>query len=140
MPARTAVARPLSGRAMAADVDLHVAGRIRYRRILLGLTQQDLAGLLGITAQQAHKYETGANRVSAGRLRGIARSLGVGVGYFYEGLEIGPASAPGSRQRLLLDLARSFAHMRDPRYREVIHDLARALAGAETAEEGDAAS
>ncbi len=53
---------------------------------MLGLTQQQLAELIGITYQQAHKYEVGMNRVSAGRLYAIAQALQVGVEYFFEGL------------------------------------------------------
>ena len=56
---------------------------------MLGLTQQQMAELIGVTYQQAHKYEKGINRVAAGRLCGIAGALGVEVGYFYEGLQIG---------------------------------------------------
>ena len=79
------------------DVDRHVGARIRERRIMLGLTQQQLADLIGVTYQQAHKYERGINRVSAGRLFEIARVLSVPVTYFFEGLDedagrqVGPA-------------------------------------------------
>ena len=59
------------------DIDRHVGARIRESRIMLGLTQQQLADLIGVTYQQAHKYERGINRVSAGRLFQIARALGV---------------------------------------------------------------
>jgi len=54
---------------------------------MLGLTQQQLADLIGVTYQQAHKYERGINRVSAGRLFEIAQVLSVPVGYFFGGLE-----------------------------------------------------
>jgi transcriptional regulator with XRE-family HTH domain len=57
---------------------------MRERRIMLGLTQQQMAELIGVTYQQAHKYEKGINRVAAGRLYSIAQTLGVEVGYFYE--------------------------------------------------------
>ena len=71
------------GRSTAA-IDDHVGGRIRERRIMLGLTQQQLAEMIGVTYQQAHKYERGINRVSAGRLFEIARALSAPIGYFYE--------------------------------------------------------
>jgi transcriptional regulator with XRE-family HTH domain len=58
-----------------AVIDDHVGRRIRERRILLGLTQGELAEMIGVTYQQAHKYEHGINRVSAGRLFEIARVL-----------------------------------------------------------------
>src|SRR3954467_283133 len=70
----------------ANAVDAHVGGRVRARRVLLGLSQEKLGALLGITFQQIQKYERGANRISAGRLFEIARILGVSLPYFYEGL------------------------------------------------------
>src|SRR4051794_31223821 len=57
------------------DIDRHVGARVRERRIMMGLTQQQLADLIGVTYQQAHKYERGINRVSAGRLYEIAQVL-----------------------------------------------------------------
>src|ERR1700724_1462426 len=69
------------------DVDRHVGARVRERRIMLGFTQQQLADLIGVTYQQAHKYERGINRVSAGRLFEIARVLSVPVSYFFDGLD-----------------------------------------------------
>ena len=89
-PPATTLAR--SGRVRAEDVDRHVGRRMRERRVALGLTQQEMAELIGVTYQQAHKYEKGANRVAAGRLLQVARALGVEVGYFFEGLG---APAPG---------------------------------------------
>src|SRR5216684_341602 len=68
------MAKPKRGRSTAA-IDDHVGGRIRERRIMLGLTQQQLAEMIGVTYQQAHKYERGINRVSAGRLFEIARNF-----------------------------------------------------------------
>ena len=68
------MAKPKRGRSTAA-IDDHVGSRIRERRIMLGLTQQQLAEMIGVTYQQAHKYERGINRVSAGRLFEIARAL-----------------------------------------------------------------
>ncbi|HJT77220.1 MAG TPA: helix-turn-helix transcriptional regulator, partial [Gemmataceae bacterium] len=70
------------GRPLAQDTDHHIAAMLRARRIALGLTQQQLAGVLGVTCQQAHKYETGANRISVGRLYMLAQALGVEPGYF----------------------------------------------------------
>ena len=66
--------KPRRGRSTAA-IDDHVGARIRERRIMLGLTQQQLAEMIGVTYQQAHKYERGINRVSAGRLYEIARNF-----------------------------------------------------------------
>ena len=68
---------------------------------MLGLTQQQMAELIGVTYQQAHKYEKGVNRVSAGRLYHIAQALGVEVGYFFEGLRSDDAFKATPQQRLL---------------------------------------
>src|SRR5690349_4317908 len=121
---------PRAGRSRAQDADRRVAARLRERRIMLGMTQQELAEKVGITYQQAHKYETGANRISAGRLAAIAHALGVEPGYFFEGPENAPAAVPTAAQRLLLELARSFAVL-PRRQQEVLAEMARALAGAE---------
>ena len=70
---------------MTHPVDIHVGGVIRQRRSDIGMTQQQLAALIGIKFQQVQKYETGANRVSASRLWDISRALGVPVSFFFEG-------------------------------------------------------
>ena len=72
---------------MAHPVDAHVGKRIRHRRWLVGMTQQQLAEKVGIKFQQIQKYETGANRVSASRLWDIADALDVPVSFFFEGIE-----------------------------------------------------
>ncbi|WP_019960968.1 helix-turn-helix domain-containing protein [Woodsholea maritima] len=71
---------------MTNEIDHHVGKRLRRRRRLLGLTQQQLAEAVGIRFQQVQKYECGANRVSASRLFELAEALDVPVQYFYEGL------------------------------------------------------
>lgn len=71
---------------MKHPVDVHVGKRIRHRRWLVGMTQQQLAEKVGIKFQQIQKYETGMNRVSASRLWDIAASLSVPVSFFFEGL------------------------------------------------------
>ena len=72
---------------MAHPVDVHVGKRIRHRRWLVGMTQQQLAQHVGIKFQQIQKYETGANRVSASRLWDISETLEVPISFFFEGLE-----------------------------------------------------
>lgn len=110
------------------DIDRHVGTRIRERRIMLGLTQQQLADLIGVTYQQAHKYERGINRVSAGRLFEIARVLTVPVSYFFEGLDSESGRAVSPRERMCLELARNFAQISNERHQEALSQLARALA------------
>jgi transcriptional regulator with XRE-family HTH domain len=122
------MARPRRGRSAAA-IDDHVGARIRERRIMLGLTQQQLAELVGVTYQQAHKYERGINRVSAGRLYEIARILDAPITYFYEGVgeEVPQAVAP--RHRMLLEISPNFAEIQNQKHQEAVSQLARVLAG-----------
>ena len=67
-------------------IDMHLGRRLRRRRRILGLTQQQLAGACGVRFQQIQKYECAANRMSAARLWQLAEVLEVPVSYFYEGL------------------------------------------------------
>ena len=78
---------------MATDLDLHIGRRLRRRRRVLGLTQQQLGERLNIRFQQVQKYECGANRISAARLWYLAAALETDVGYFYDGFEA-PVAAP----------------------------------------------
>jgi transcriptional regulator with XRE-family HTH domain len=109
-------------------IECHVGRRIRERRTMLGLTQQQLADLIGITYQQAHKYERGINRVSAGRLYEMAKVLGVDVGYFFDGFDETDSESTSERQRMCLDLARNFSRINDQRQQEALAQLARSLA------------
>ena len=126
----SAAAKPTNprGRARPQDIDRHVGGRMRERRIMLGLTQQQMADLIGVTYQQAHKYEKGINRIAAGRLYNVARALGVEVSFFFEGLEETQNFQPTPQQRMLLELARNFISLPNRRHQEAICMLARALA------------
>lgn len=127
------------GRTRAQDIDRHVGARMRERRIMLGLTQQQMAELIGVTYQQAHKYEKGINRIAAGRLFTIAQALGVDVGYFFEGIEARQSFRPTPQQRMLLELARHFVALPNRRYQEAICNLVRTLASAPE-EDGEAGS
>ena len=69
---------------LANPVDVHVGMRVKSQRILLDMSQSELADELGITFQQVQKYENGKNRISAGRLLQIARMFGVSPLYFFE--------------------------------------------------------
>jgi transcriptional regulator with XRE-family HTH domain len=122
--------KPKRGRSTAA-IDDHVGARIRDRRIMLGLTQQQLAQMIGVTYQQAHKYEHGINRVSAGRLYEISRVLNAPVTYFYEGLGQQAAQPATPHQRMLLEVARNFAEIQNEKHQEAVSQLARALAASD---------
>lgn len=115
------------------DIDMHVGRKIRQLRIELGLTQQQLAGMIGVTFQQAHKYERGLNRISAGRLFEIARVLGVEMSYFFEGLAAEDEAEAArtvldGRQRLCLEVSRNFANITNERHQKAVSSLCRLLA------------
>lgn len=120
-------------RANAAD--RHVGARIRERRVMMGLSQQQLAKMIGVTYQQAHKYERGLNRISAGRLFEIGQVLGVPVSWFFDGLAVeGPGQEASPRQRMCLELARNFALIDNEKHQEALSQMARALAAQSQAE------
>lgn len=118
---------------MTHPVDVHVGKRIRHRRWLVGMTQQQLAEQVGIKFQQIQKYETGANRVSASRLWDIAEALDVPVSFFFEGIgeraeekSSGsfPADLMGDKEAL--DLVRSYYAIPENQRRRLF-ELARVL-------------
>lgn len=122
---------------MTHPVDVHVGKRVRHRRWLVGMTQQQLAGQVGIKFQQIQKYETGANRVSASRLWDIAGALEVPVSFFFEGLE--DAQSQATEKSMLpvdlmgdkeaLDLVRSYYAIPEKQRRRLF-ELARVLSDA----------
>ena len=126
MPAPAKAERKESAR--PRDIDRHVGARLRERRLLLGMTQQQMAELIGVTYQQAHKYERGINRISGGRLYAIARALGVEVNYLFEGFSREPRVFEATlEQRMLLELTRNFTNLPNRQQQEAICNLTRAL-------------
>lgn len=127
-------------------IDAHVGGRIRARRGLLGMSQKDLGGKVGLTFQQIQKYERGANRIGSGRLFEFSRILGVPISYFFDemstdlkayaekGAKKGkaiPANAPDAEildRRETLDLVRTFYQIEDNVVRQRFLDLMREAA------------
>ena len=85
-------------------VDVHVGKRIRLRRTILHITQQQMAEMLGLTFQQVQKYEKGMNRVGASRLWDISRVLEVPMGFFFEDMDADVAS----KSPRMLNSERSF--------------------------------
>ena len=122
----------------ANPVDVQVGNRVRIRRMLIGMSQEKLGELLGLTFQQVQKYEKGVNRIGAGRLYDISRILGVPIDYFYEGIHAAPADgvaedgAPpvmefvSSGEGLQLSLA--FMKIKDAKVRKRVLDLVKSLA------------
>lgn len=127
-------------------VDLHVGGRVRMRRKMLGVSQERLAEALGLTFQQVQKYERGANRISASKLYEIARFLSAPIAYFFEGLSDPSARDGGTHDETSeqhvhgflmttegLELAAAFPRIARPKLRRRILDLVRSLAEEEEA-------
>jgi transcriptional regulator with XRE-family HTH domain len=120
----------------ANPIDGQVGNRVRIRRMLIGMSQEKLGDLLGLTFQQVQKYEKGINRIGAGRLFEIARILDVPIDFFYDGVGttsdgVGEARAPvmefvSSTEGLQLSLA--FMKIRDPKVRKRVLDLVKSLA------------
>jgi transcriptional regulator with XRE-family HTH domain len=124
-PAHAPAARQQTARRVGpTDVDRHVGRRIRMQRILVGMTQRQLAMLIGVSYKQQHKYERGIGRLTAGRLHAIARALDVGVADLFVELE---GRAAVEHDDLTLDLVHAFLGVRDRRHQQAICLLARAL-------------
>lgn len=109
-------------------VDKHIGGRIRMRRLQLGISQEKLGEALGLTFQQVQKYEKGTNRVGGSRMAQLARILDVEIGFFYLGAP-GHDAATGATSSLLDDfmaskdglmIAEAFVAISDPQIRHII--------------------
>ncbi|WP_412057476.1 helix-turn-helix domain-containing protein [Bartonella sp. DGB2] len=121
--------------------DVYVGARIRFRRNMLGLSQEKLGEKLGVTFQQVQKYEKGTNRVGASRLQAIAAILDVPVAYFFENSQKTQAAESFAEpDAIFLDfcsssegiqLMRAFANIREARVRRKIIDLVKALSSGE---------
>ena len=138
------------GSRRANPIDIHVGSRVRFRRMLLGMSQEKLGEKLGLTFQQAQKYEKGINRIGASRLFDLAQVLGVSVQFFYDdaplpearALETEASAAANGQQgpadehsiveflrsRDGLELNRAFVRISDIKARRAIVDLVRSLA------------
>jgi transcriptional regulator len=124
-------------------VDLHVGRRMRLRRNLLGISQETLAGQLGLTFQQVQKYERGLNRISSSRLFDISKVLRVRVSYFFDEMDedvsaVAPPSlslGDGSRKTAddavadpmlreeAITLVNAFNKIKNPRLHRLIYHL-----------------
>jgi transcriptional regulator with XRE-family HTH domain len=132
----------------ASPIDVQVGMRVRTRRMLVGMSQEKLGELLGLTFQQVQKYEKGVNRIGAGRLFEISHILGMQIQDFFEGLASllpnagegfaePPASPPvmdllSTPEGMALGVA--FVKIKDPKARKRIVDLVKGTAEDETKE------
>ena len=142
-------------------VDVHVGGRVRQRRLLLGMTQSDLAEALGLAFQQVQKYERGANRIGASRLFHLSQILDVSIEYFFGDMPAdvaakSPAQRRGAQRRgaqwrgsvknpvsdeldpmakrETLQLVRAYYGIIDSKVRKCLFQLTKACAGASKGE------
>ena len=123
-------------------VDVHVGGRVRLRRTLLGLSQEKLGNALGLTFQQIQKYERGANRIGSSRLYQLSRILEVPVSFFFDDMPDAVASASGGvsegqqveyehdqlAKRETLELVRAYYRIGDANVRKRIFELVKSVA------------
>jgi len=159
MSRELAVAQDMDGEEKGSrrpnPIDVHVGSRVRFRRMLLGMSQEKLAEKLGLTFQQIQKYEKGINRIGASRLFDLAQVLSVPVQFFYEevpgnGADVtailpqgfaetssGPETSIVEflKSRDGLELNKAFVRIQDVKARRAIVDLVRSLASVEPVEE-----
>jgi transcriptional regulator with XRE-family HTH domain len=133
-----------------SPIDVHVGGRVRLRRTLLGMSQEKLGEALGLTFQQVQKYERGVNRIGASRLFDLARVLDVPIGFFFDDM---PDALGGSmntvrraigfaeqqdgfeddtlHRRETLELVRAYYRITDTSVRKRVFELIKSLTPAE---------
>jgi len=133
-------------------VDIHVGAKVKSRRLMLGLSQEELAKAIGLTFQQVQKYERGSNRISVSRLTDISRALKVPVDFFLEGCAnalMGSAGAtrkPAMKgvsdtpqamlepdpmtKRDVLELVRAYEQISTPQLKKQLLEMAKAMAKA----------
>ncbi len=132
-------------------VDIYVGSKVKSRRLMLGLSQEELATAIGLTFQQVQKYERGTNRISVSRLVDICKVLKVQVDYFFEG-SFGIGNKPGTRnlaikgfsdtkqeelepdpllKRDVMELVRAYSQIKSPQLKKQILEMAKAMSVSE---------
>jgi transcriptional regulator with XRE-family HTH domain len=130
-------------------IDVHVGRRLRLRRTLLGMSQERLGQLLGLTFQQIQKYERGVNRIGSSRLYELGQILDVPISFFFDDMSDSEGAqdllAPGLAEeaaefafdvprepqfdkRETLELVRAYNRIADPAVRKRLFELTKALA------------
>ncbi len=130
-------------------IDMHVGKRVRLRRTLLGMSQEQLGVTLNLTSQQVQKYESGTNRISASRLWDLSQILDVSIGYFFEDMSsqtklASPRKANINSKKIFLDqaierdpmakretleLVRTYYSISQPHVRKRISEMIKSVAG-----------
>jgi transcriptional regulator with XRE-family HTH domain len=129
-------------------VDMHVGNKVKTRRIMLGLSQEELAKSIGLTFQQVQKYERGTNRISVSRLIDISKALRTPVDYFLDGCSVMLKSASAGKAALrgvsdvrqepfeadhmtrkdVLELVRAYQRIDTPALKKQLLEMAKAMA------------
>jgi len=137
---------------MAHPVDTHVGKRLRLRRTLLGMSQDVLGKMIGVTFQQVQKYERGINRIGSSRLYDFSKLLDVPVNFFFDGYEgetegdvYGSlnegGAAPFAEEKLInretLELAKAYHKIKNDNVRKQALELIKALANSSTSSDKD---
>lgn len=140
------MSRTKTGELGPNPVDIHVGARVKSRRLILGLSQEELAKSIGLTFQQVQKYERGTNRISVSRLVDICRILKAPVDYFFDGsFAVARAGSkhlalkgfsdtrqmPLEEDPLLkkdvLELVRAYSKIKSPQLKKQILEMAKAM-------------
>ncbi|PVE24739.1 transcriptional regulator [Microvirga sp. KLBC 81] len=123
-----------------SSIDKEIGTRVRMRRISIGMSQEKLGEMLGLTFQQVQKYEKGMNRISVGRLVDIAKILGVDIHFFFNGIKSGKAEPGFAEEESTpyiadvmstpegLQLIRTFTSIKSAKVRKSIVQLVASLA------------
>jgi transcriptional regulator with XRE-family HTH domain len=129
-----------------SSIDKEIGTRVRMRRISIGMSQEKLGEMLGLTFQQVQKYEKGMNRISVGRLVDIAKILGVDIHFFFDGIKSGKTGSGFAEEQSSpyiadvmstpegLQLIRTFTGIKSAKVRKSIVQLVASLAAQEEQE------
>ncbi len=130
---------------MPHSVDVYVGQRLRLRRSMLGMSQEQLGNATGITFQQIQKYEHGINRMGASRLYEFSKILAAPITYFFEGYSdnsrsaVAESAAPAYEAESMtskdtMALVRAYSEIKSQKVRRQVLQLAKSLAGKELAD------
>lgn len=118
-----------SGKGKADLIDHHVGKRLKTRRVLLGLSQQDLGDAVNVSVQQIQKYEKATNRISSSKLYTLSQLLQVPISYFFDNIANADSNATDLPDREVILLVHSYKEIKDPKMRQKIMDLIKTMVG-----------
>lgn len=137
--------KAVDGRGRADDIDHRVSKRLKMRRLLLGLSQEEVGKAADVSIQQVQKYEKATNRIACGKLYSFSKLLKVPIGYFFNQIEesdsiLGNAFVEeseeyngdkprndGVTEKEIILLIRAFSDVKDPQVRKKIVELVKSM-------------